>query len=72
MRFELFDFQETAVAKLRDKVLMAREHASSQDPQAISFSAPTGSGKTVIMSALFEDILFGAAGFPAQPDAVIL
>ncbi|WP_295435780.1 DEAD/DEAH box helicase family protein [uncultured Thiodictyon sp.] len=73
MKYELFDFQETALGLLRDKVLLAREHASSQNPQAISFSAPTGSGKTVIMAALFENILFGdAAGLPAQPDATIL
>ncbi|WP_373509140.1 DEAD/DEAH box helicase [Thiocapsa sp.] len=72
MRFELFDFQEAALALLREKVLMARTHASSQNPQAISFSAPTGSGKTVMMAALFEDILFGAVGLPAQPDAAIL
>jgi len=72
MKFELFDFQETALAQLREKVLMAREHASSQNPQAISFSAPTGSGKTVMMAALFEDILFGTVGLPAQPDAAIL
>ena len=72
MRVELFGFQEEAILLLRAKVLMAREHASSQNPQAISFSAPTGSGKTVMMAALFEDILFGAAGFPPQPDAAIL
>lgn len=72
MKVELFDFQESALAQLRQKVLMAREHASSQNPQAISFSAPTGSGKTVMMAALFEDILFGTVGFPAQPDAAIL
>jgi type III restriction enzyme len=72
MKVELFDFQETALAQLREKVLMAREHASSQNPQAISFSAPTGSGKTVMMAGLFEDILFGAVGFPAQPDAALL
>jgi type III restriction enzyme len=72
MKFELFDFQEKALGHLREKVLLAREHASCRNPQAISFSAPTGSGKTVMMAALFEDILFGAVGFPAQPDAVIL
>lgn len=72
MKIELFGFQEDARVQLHTKVLMAREHASSQFPQAISFSAPTGSGKTVMMAALFEDILFGAAGLPAQPDAAIL
>jgi hypothetical protein len=57
---------------MREKVRIAREHASSQNPQAISFSAPTGSGKTVMMAALFEDIFFGTVGLPPQPDAAIL
>jgi len=72
MRVKLFDFQEEALATLRKRVLAARAFASSAEPQAIAFSAPTGSGKTIIMAALFEDILFGEIGFPAQPDAVIL
>jgi hypothetical protein len=72
MKVRLFDFQEQILATLRARVLAARAFASSANPQAIAFSAPTGSGKTIILSALFEDILFGEAGFPAQPDAVIL
>ncbi|WPL18965.1 Type III restriction enzyme, res subunit [Thiorhodovibrio winogradskyi] len=72
MKFELFDFQEAALEQLRIRVKQARELASPDYPQAISFSAPTGSGKTVMMAALFEDILFGALGLEAQPDASIL
>jgi type III restriction enzyme len=72
MKIDLFEFQDTALAQLREKIVIARRHSSSDQPQAIAFSAPTGSGKTIVMTALFEDILFGAAGFPAQPDAVIL
>ncbi|MBK5940280.1 DEAD/DEAH box helicase [Halochromatium roseum] len=72
MKFELFDFQQTALEQLRVRVGQARALASPQYPQAISFSAPTGSGKTLIMAALFEDILFGALDLEAQPDASIL
>jgi type III restriction enzyme len=72
MKIPLFDFQEAALAELREKVLIARSHASANNPQAIAFSAPTGSGKTIMMTALFENILFGEAGFPAQSDAVLL
>lgn len=72
MKYELFGFQEDTLIAMREKVRIAREHASSQNPQAISFSAPTGSGKTVMMAALFEDIFFGAVGLPPQPDAAIL
>jgi type III restriction enzyme len=72
MNIELFDFQEEALSHLRAKVADARAHASIDNPQVISFSAPTGAGKTIVMTALFENILFGEEGLPAQPDAVIL
>src|ERR1035438_3807701 len=72
MKVPLFAFQETALTQLHDKISAARRYCSSENPQAISFSAPTGSGKTIILTALFEDILFGAADLTAQPDAVIL
>jgi type III restriction enzyme len=72
MKVRLFDFQENALLQLREKVFAARNFASSENPQAIAFSAPTGSGKTIILTALFEDILFGAPGLPAQPNAAIL
>jgi len=72
MKVKLFDFQEQVLAVLRSRVSAARAFASSANPQAIAFSAPTGSGKTIILSALFEDVFFGASDFPPQPDAVIL
>lgn len=57
MKISLFDFQKDALHQLREKVLAARKYASSDNPQAIAFSAPTGSGKTIVMTALFEAIL---------------
>lgn len=72
MKFKLFDFQETALAQLREKILDARGRASAENSQAIAFSAPTGSGKTIVMTALFENIVFGEVGFPSQSDAVVL
>jgi type III restriction enzyme len=36
---------------------MARQGASSDDQHVVAFSAATGSGKTIIMTALFEAIL---------------
>ncbi len=71
MKVKLFEFQEKALADLHSKLKTAHA-ASVDDPWAISFSAPTGSGKTIVMVQLFEDILFGAPDFDAQPDAVIL
>jgi type III restriction enzyme len=57
MKVSLFDFQKEALRLLREKIIAARASASSDNPQAIAFSAPTGSGKTIIMTALFEAIL---------------
>ena len=51
---------------------MARRGASVANPQVISFSAPTGAGKTIVMTAMFEDIFFGEPEFNAQSDAAIL
>ena len=57
MRVELFPFQKRALADIRMKTAEAmgsyhRTHA----PQVVSFTAPTGAGKTIIMSALIEAI----------------
>lgn len=79
MKVTLFDFQTDALHLLRSKLIAARRFASSDNPQAIAFSAPTGSGKTIVMTALFEAILDqpdDQLGWPPdwqpQPDAVIL
>lgn len=73
MRVELFPFQKRALADIRMKTAEAmgsyhRTHA----PQVVSFTAPTGAGKTIIMSALIEAILFGDEQYVEQPDAIIV
>jgi len=73
MRIELFPFQKRALADIRMKTAEAmgsyhRTHA----PQVVSFTAPTGAGKTIIMSALIEDIFFGDEQYMEQPDAIIV
>lgn len=72
MRMQLFPFQEDALAELNKKIGKAHILWSETDPQVISFSAPTGSGKTIMMTALFEDILFGNADRLADPDAIFV
>ena len=57
MRDILFPFQEDALAKLHNRIRNAHNAWAPDNPQVISFSAPTGAGKTVIATALFEDIL---------------
>src|SRR5699024_9505829 len=73
MKVELFPFQKRALSDIRMKTAEAmgsyhRTHA----PQVVSFTAPTGAGKTIIMSALIEAILFGDEQYMEQPDAVIV
>ncbi|MCO6362497.1 DEAD/DEAH box helicase [Paracoccus sp. 08] len=79
MKIELFDFQKDALHNLRKRLMLARPAASPEAPQAITLSAPTGSGKTIIMTALFEAILDQPdeqldwpLDWVPQPDAVIL
>ena len=73
MKVELFPFQKRALADIRMKTAEAlgsyhRTHA----PQVVSFTAPTGAGKTIIISALIESILYGDDTYAEQPNAIIV
>ena len=73
MKAELFPFQKRALGDLRLKIGEAiggyqRTHAN----QVVSFTAPTGAGKTIIMASLIESILFGGIDYPEQPEAIII
>lgn len=73
MRVELFPFQKRALADIRMKTAEAlgsyhRTHA----PQVVSFTAPTGAGKTIIMAALIESIFFGDESYAEQQKAVVI
>lgn len=72
MRDTLFPFQDNALAELKLKIIKAHLLMDDVDPQVISFSSPTGSGKTIVMTSLFEDIFFGSDDFERQPNAVII
>ena len=72
MKIQLLSFQENAVDELNKKIDKAHLLWSDNDPQVISFSAPTGAGKTIMMTALFEDILYGTADRVADPEAVFV
>lgn len=73
MKAELFPFQKKALVELRDKAAEAisryqRTHAR----QIISFTAPTGAGKTIIMASLVENIFFGDVRHDEQPEAIFV
>ena len=40
--------------------------------QVVSFTAPTGAGKTIIMASLIESIFFGDEVYPEQPEAIVV
>ncbi|HBP1729215.1 DEAD/DEAH box helicase [Pseudomonas aeruginosa] len=79
MKVTLFDFQKDALNELRKALVKARQGVSLDDQHVVAFSAATGSGKTIMMTALFEaildepdDQLAWPLDWAPQPDAVIL
>lgn len=73
MKAELFPFQKRALSQLR---LMAGEaisgHKRTHSNQVVSFTAPTGSGKTIIMASLIEEIFCGGVDYEEQPEAIFV
>lgn len=72
MRAMLFPFQEAALGELHSAVRDAHTLWHENKPQIISFSAPTGSGKTIIMTAFFEEILYGNDLEIGHPDSIFI
>lgn len=73
MKNKLFPFQEEALNLLQDKINDAQLLLkANHNQQIISFSAPTGSGKTIIMTALIEDIMYGSDRTSMDLDARFL
>lgn len=73
MNINLMDFQEEYVVDFLEKLKKAKRHVSEDSElESILLSAPTGSGKTVMMSAIMERIFYGTENFAPEPDAVFL
>jgi type III restriction enzyme len=72
MRVTLKDFQEEAVGELLLRLKQAKVGIEMGLPQAVVLSSPTGSGKTVVLTALIEEILTGSDRAPAEPDSIFL
>ena len=73
MKVNLFPFQKTALAKLRQSVATALgNYKATHTPQIVSYTAPTGAGKTIIMASLIEAIYNGDEFFPDQNDAIFI
>lgn len=73
MKIELFPFQKVALARLRQSVATALGNCrSTHTPQVVSYTAPTGAGKTIVMSALIEAIYYGDELYPDQNEAIFV
>ncbi len=75
MKAELFSFQKRALRELRMKSAEAiYRYGRTHSNQVISFTAPTGAGKTIIMAALIESIFFGDEEclFSEKPETIIV
>lgn len=73
MKVELFPFQKKALAGLRMQSAEALgSYRRTHSPQVVSFTAPTGAGKTIIMSSLIESICFGDDSYPDQQNAIFV
>lgn len=73
MKVELFPFQKTALVRLRQSVASALgNYRSTHTPQVVSYTAPTGAGKTIVMSALIEAVYYGDELFPDQNEAIFI
>lgn len=73
MKFILTDYQVDAVDDLVKKLNKAtREFAEDSEYTAVSLSAPTGAGKTVIAAGVIEGLIKGTDAYPANPDAAVL
>ena len=72
MNLVLKDFQSEAVESLYQQVVDARKRTAKGKLEAITLSAPTGSGKTVILTRLIELILEGDEEHNPDAEAVFL
>lgn len=73
MKVELFPFQKIALFQLRRKTAEALgSYQRTHTPQVLSFTAPTGAGKTIILASLIESIYFGDEEYPDQPEAIFV
>ena len=73
MKVDLFPFQKKALLDLRIKLFEAiGSYRRTHSNQVISFTAPTGAGKTIIMASLIESIFYGDVEYSEQSDAIVI
>jgi len=68
MRYELMDYQRAAAIEVLNRLARARRDWAEGERSSFALSAITGSGKTVIATAVIEAALHGSADLGAEPD----
>ncbi len=75
MKLEMKDYQEKAATEILAGLRKgSRDYVFDGEHSAVSLTAPTGAGKTVIAAAVIERVLFGdpEGDTPGNPDAIFL
>lgn len=72
MKFDLTDYQTEAAADVLAMLAEARTRFQRGKTTAVSLSAPTGSGKTVIATSVIDHLLYGGPYGEPNPDQVVL
>lgn len=73
MKRDKIEFQEKAIKELRKRLYQAqRSYRQDKESQIVPFTAPTGSGKTIMISTVIENILCGSDDYAAAPNSIIL
>lgn len=72
MKLLLKEFQTKAVDELVTSLRKAARGAQENELQSVCLASPTGSGKTIIVTAAIECILLGDDAHPPIEDAVFL
>lgn len=73
MRFQLIDYQAVAVSEVIGSLDEGfNRFARNAKLTAVSLSAPTGAGKTVIAAAVIESMLFGSDTVTPDPEVTFL
>ena len=69
MRYELRDYQRDAAIEILKRLDAARRDlARDGERSSFALSAITGSGKTVIATAVIEALFFGSTDLDTEPD----
>lgn len=68
MRYELREYQRDAALEILKRLRRSRRDLEEGDRSSFALSAITGSGKTVIATAVIEALLFGSTDLDTDPD----